>query len=54
MDYAFEYVESHPLMTEESYPYTGKHTSYTKCKYHKADGVGHVVGYTDVPPKEAS
>jgi C1A family cysteine protease len=51
MDYAFEYVEKNPLMKESDYPYTGHHTKYSKCKYEKSEGVGHVVGYNDVPSK---
>jgi len=45
MDYAFEYVESHPLMTEAEYPYTGHHSFFSKCKYDESKGVGHVKGY---------
>jgi C1A family cysteine protease len=52
MDYAFEYAESHPLMKEADYPYTGHHSAFSKCKYEKASGVGHVVGYKDVAPKD--
>merc|ERR1719453_2370023 len=33
MDYAFEYVEKNPLMTEAEYPYTGHHSMFSKCKY---------------------
>lgn len=51
MDYAFEYIESHPLMTEQEYPYTAHHNLFSKCKYEKEKGVGHVKGYKDVTPK---
>merc|ERR1719183_29006 len=44
MDYAFEYVEKHPLETESEYPYKAKNE---KCKA-KGTGVGHVSGYKDV------
>jgi cathepsin L len=51
MDRAFEYVEKDPLMTEEEYPYTAHSSKYTKCKYVKSKGVGHVVGFEDVSEK---
>jgi cathepsin L len=51
MDYAFEYVKTHPLMKESAYPYTGHHTKYSKCKYEASEGVGHVKGFNDVPSK---
>jgi len=51
MDYAFEYIESHPLMMESEYPYTGHHSKFSKCKYEKEQGVGHVKSYKDVKPK---
>jgi len=51
MDYAFEYIESHPLMPEADYPYTGHHSAFSKCKYEKSQGVGHVKSYKDVQPK---
>jgi len=54
MDYAFEYVEENPLMTEGEYPYTGKHTSYSRCKYDKTKGVGHVKGFHDVQRQSAT
>ena len=50
MDYAFEYIEKNPLMTEESYPYVGK-KFFKKCKYEEGQGVGKVADYTDVPSK---
>jgi len=53
MDYAFEYVESHPLMKEADYPYTGHHSAFSKCKYEKDKGVGHVKAYKDVQPKSS-
>jgi len=51
MDYAFEYIKTDPLMTEAAYPYTGHHSLFSKCKYVKADGVGHVTGFKDVASK---
>jgi len=45
MDYAFEYVQTHPLMKESDYPYTGHHNLFSRCKYKKEEGVGHVVAY---------
>ena len=51
MDYAFEYAEENPLMTEAEYPYTAHHSSYSRCKYEKSKGVGHVKGFHDVPRK---
>ena len=54
MDYAFEYVKSHPLMTESAYPYTAHSSTFSKCKAKEGEGVGHVVGYHDVPSKNLS
>ena len=51
MDYAFKYVETHPLMKEADYPYTGHHSTFSKCKYEASKGVGHVKGFKDVPSK---
>jgi cathepsin L len=51
MDYAFEYAETHPLMAEADYPYTGHHSFFSRCKYSKDKGVGHVKGYKDVASK---
>jgi C1A family cysteine protease len=48
MDYAFEYVEENPLMTEKEYPYTAHSSKFSKCKYEKSKGVGHVKGFNDV------
>ena len=48
MDYAFKYIETAPLMTESDYPYTGKHTFLSKCKYDASKGVGKVKSFTDV------
>jgi len=45
MDYAFAYVENHPLERETDYPYTAEDGS---CKYDSSKGVGHVKSYTDV------
>jgi len=52
MDTAFKYVEENPLMKESDYPYTGHHNLFSKCKYEKAKGVGHVKGYNDVKSKD--
>jgi len=54
MDRAFDFVKTHPLMTEAEYPYTAKSSKYTKCKYDKSKGVGHVVSYHDVPENEVA
>merc|ERR1719263_567514 len=48
MDYAFKYVETHPLMKESDYPYTAHHSLFSRCKYDESKGVGHVKGYKDV------
>jgi C1A family cysteine protease len=48
MDYAFEYIETAPLETEADYPYTGKHSFLSRCKYDKSKGVGQVKGFQDV------
>jgi len=45
MDYAFQYVKSHPLERESDYPYTA--TDGT-CTYDASKGVGHVGGFVDV------
>lgn len=45
MDLAFKYVEENPLMAEGDYPYTGHHSIFSRCKYEKSKGVGHVVGF---------
>jgi len=47
MDYAFAYVENHPLEREEDYPYTAADGT---CSYDSSKGVGHVSSYTDVAP----
>jgi C1A family cysteine protease len=49
MDRAFEFVKTHPLMTEAEYPYTAHSSKFTKCKYVESKGVGHVKSYHDVP-----
>lgn len=54
MDLAFEYIETHPLMTEAEYPYTGKHTILTKCKYDASQGIGTVTNYNDVTANSPS
>lgn len=45
MDYAFQYIETHPLMLEHEYPYTAKNG---QCHYDSSKGVGKVTGYKDV------
>ena len=45
MDYAFMYVESHPLQLESDYPYTARDGS---CKYVASKGVGKVRTFKDV------
>jgi C1A family cysteine protease len=52
MDYAFAYIEKTPLMKEADYPYTGHHNLFSKCKAEEGKGVGHVVGFNDVKPKD--
>ena len=47
MDQAFEYIKTHPLMTEAEYGYTAQDGS---CRYQKSKGVGTVSAYTDVTP----
>jgi len=50
MDYAFEYIETAPLMTESDYPY--KHKKGT-CEYEKSKGVGKVKSFKDVRKDES-
>jgi xylem cysteine proteinase len=45
MDYAFQYIESNPLMLESDYPYTARDGS---CQYEKSSGHGKVAAFTDV------
>ena len=45
MDYAFQYIETAPLMTEGDYPYKGVDGT---CKYVKSKGVGQVANFVDV------
>ena len=40
--YAYDYLKTHKLMTEASYPYMGK---MTLCQYDKSDGVTRVRAY---------
>jgi C1A family cysteine protease len=51
MDYAFQYIETHPLMLEHDYAYTARNGN---CQYNKADGHGTVSGYHDVQRQSAS
>ena len=51
MDYAFEYIKSHPLETESDYPYTARDGT---CKYDSSKGVGKVAGYQDVTSGSSS
>ena len=46
MDYAFQYIESAPLMLESDYPYTAREGT---CKYDESKGIGKVKGFKDVP-----
>jgi cathepsin L len=45
MDYAFQYVETAPLMTESAYPYTARQGS---CQYVSSQGKGKVKSFKDV------
>merc|ERR1712070_534637 len=49
MDFAFQYVETNPLMLETAYPYKGKKG---KCAYEKEQGKGRVKAYKDVKKDE--
>merc|ERR1711981_45640 len=51
MDYAFQYIETHPLMSKHDYPYTARNGN---CKYNKAKGEGTVSGYHDVQRNSAT
>ena len=50
MDYAFRYIETHPLMQEHDYPYTARDGT---CHYDKSKGHGTVAGYKDVSRNNA-
>ena len=50
MDYAFQYIESHPLMLEHDYPYTARDGT---CHYDKSKGHCTVSGYHDVSRNNA-
>ena len=43
--YAYDYLKTHKLMTEYSYPYMGE---MTLCQYDKSDGVTRVRAYGEV------
>jgi C1A family cysteine protease len=45
MDYAFAYIETNPLETEDNYPYKGRKGI---CEYDSSKGVGQVKGFKDV------
>ena len=45
MDYAFQYIETNPLMLEGDYAYTARKGT---CKYEASKGVGKVKGFKDV------
>merc|ERR1712153_58480 len=45
MDYAFQYVETAPLMLETAYPYTGRQAT---CQYVSSKGLGKVKSFKDV------
>merc|ERR1712054_605252 len=50
MDYAFEYAEKTPMVTEDSYPYTSGTGRTGHCdKTMEAGGAVTVTGFTDVP-----
>jgi len=51
MDYAFMYIENHPLMLETDYAY---HARKSTCKYEASKGVGTVSKFTDVKRDSAS
>jgi len=50
MDYAFQWVESHGLCTEEDYPYTA--TRSWRCKSSSCSQAATISSYTDVPTSE--
>jgi len=54
MDLAFTFVETHPLMTEAEYPYTGHHSLFSRCEYDASKGVGHVKGFADVKTQDVA
>merc|ERR1711998_621746 len=45
MDYAFKYIETHPLELESTYPYKGKNGH---CAYQASKCKGKVKSYKDV------
>jgi len=45
MDYAFQYIETNPLMLESDYPYTARNGH---CTYVASKGQGNVKGFKDV------
>lgn len=47
MDNAFKYAETHPIETEDDYPYHAN-TSLWACKYDKSKGKVKVISYSDV------
>ena len=49
MDYAFQYIESHPLETEGEYPYTARDGT---CHTHQTPGVGTVSSYQDIASRD--
>ena len=51
MDYAFQYIESHPLMLEADYAYTARDGT---CKYEASKGQGKVAHFVDVSAGSAS
>jgi cathepsin L len=51
MDGAFQYAETHPLMSEHDYAYTARNGN---CKYDKSKGEGTCSGYHDVQRNSAS
>ena len=54
MDRAFSYTKTHPLETEDEYPYTAKSHGLFGCKYDKSKGKVGASTYTDVKHNDAS
>merc|ERR1719327_1955006 len=56
MDNAFEYAETHPVMTESDYPYIARRNTgqAAQCSQIQQSGVVSVKSYHDVPAKNIS
>ena len=52
-DRAFKYAESHPIETEEDYPYHASSGLFA-CKYNKSKGLVKVTDYADVTKDSSS